>query len=312
MPITLGNTTVQDIYPNPGAGGAQISGSDVFAQGWFTVANNSVIAQYEYGIFGQLSYSPEMFLAPGTYPIASSSSNPINGIRFRNAIIGQAAQVWGTFFYDTDPVVSPSAEFTSTVAPSGAITPANPTTILRKTTTKSVANTVVPTDLFNGEFTIPALTTTNIVRGTAQGDYLQNQGGGVTTNAFRLQLIFGGTTLFDTGAPGFALRDIANRNGWRLDFLIANQNSQNIQACNFNLTGSNQSGNAATFAVMTIGEGNYGIYQGSTNFSHMNAYAYNSGGINTSIAQGIQFVVINPTANANVQYVLNSAMIEIL
>lgn len=119
MPVSLPNTTITDAYPaNP-----QVAGTDIFANGYFTVANNPVFTQYVYGIFGQERFSPEFYLAPSVYPIFGSLANPIAGIRFRNAVAGSPAQVFGAFFYKDDPVMTPSSEFLSTVSSTGTFTP---------------------------------------------------------------------------------------------------------------------------------------------------------------------------------------------
>lgn len=123
MPIALPNTTVADAYPPATGGGAQIFGNDVFATGWFTVANNAVICEYAYGVQGQGQFSPEMFLAPGTYPIYGTEPLPLKGIRFRNAVAGANGQVWGSFFYKNDPVLTSSAQFTGTVSAGGTVNP---------------------------------------------------------------------------------------------------------------------------------------------------------------------------------------------
>ncbi len=123
MPISLPNTTTTDNFPLPGQSGAIVQGQDIFATGWFTVANAAVIAQYFYGQQGVGDYSPSMYLAPGVYPLSGTDKNPVNGIRFRSANTGTPAQVWGAFFYKQDPVLQSSAEFTSTVSATGGITP---------------------------------------------------------------------------------------------------------------------------------------------------------------------------------------------
>ena len=123
MPVALSNTTTANNYPIPGAGGAQITARDIFASGWFTVANAAVFAQYSYGAQGFNESSPDFYLAPGTYPLSGTPKNPVNGIRFKSAVAGQPAQVWGGFFYKDDPVLQSSAEFTSSVSPSGGVTP---------------------------------------------------------------------------------------------------------------------------------------------------------------------------------------------
>jgi len=119
VPVSLPNTTILDNYPpNP-----QVAGTDIFATGYFTVANNPVFAQYIYGQQGQDKFSPEFFLAPSVYPIFGNEANPIAGIRFRNAVAGSAAQVFGAFFYRNDPTLTPSSEFLSTISSAGLYTP---------------------------------------------------------------------------------------------------------------------------------------------------------------------------------------------
>lgn len=121
MPVSLPNTTTTNNYPVPGAGGAQIIARDVFASGWFTVANAAVFAQYSYGKQGQSDPSPDLYLAPGTYPLIGNEINPVNGIRFKSAVPGSPAQIWGAFFYKNDPVLQSSAEFTALISASGGV-----------------------------------------------------------------------------------------------------------------------------------------------------------------------------------------------
>lgn len=123
MPVSLPNTATANAYPIPGAGGAQAAGTDVFASGWFIVANAAAFGEFVYGIQGQYELSPEMFLSPGNYPIQASQSKAISGIRFRSAVAGVPAQVFGTFFYPTDPTLQAASEFTSTVSTTGGVTP---------------------------------------------------------------------------------------------------------------------------------------------------------------------------------------------
>lgn len=122
MPVSLPNTTTTNNYPTPGSGGAQITARDVFASGWFTVANAAVFAQYSYGVHGQSDPSPDLYLAPGTYPLTGTAKNPVNGIRFKSAVPGSPAQIWGAFFYKDDPVLQSSAEFTAIVSATGGVT----------------------------------------------------------------------------------------------------------------------------------------------------------------------------------------------
>jgi hypothetical protein len=123
VPVSLQNTATADAYPAPGAGGAQVAGTDIFESGWFIVANASAICEYTYGLQGQYELAPEIFLAPGNYPLNASVTRAINGIRFRSAVTGKPAQVFGTFFYPTDPTIQSSSEFLSQVAANGGVTP---------------------------------------------------------------------------------------------------------------------------------------------------------------------------------------------
>jgi len=123
VPVSLPNTTVADTYPAPGSGGAQIAGTDILDHGYFVVANNSVICQYSYGTEGQSNPSPEFFLATGVYPLSGTDVNPINGLRFKNAVAGKAAQVFGAFFYKNDPTLIAASPFDSQISSSGTVTP---------------------------------------------------------------------------------------------------------------------------------------------------------------------------------------------
>lgn len=115
MAIALKNTTTTDAYQD-------FAGSDVLASGWFTIANNPVLVKIVHGIRGQAIEGPEMFLPPGTYPMRSGGRpDPIAGIRFKSALTGTPAQVFGTFFYPGEATLEGGSPFTATVSASGAI-----------------------------------------------------------------------------------------------------------------------------------------------------------------------------------------------
>jgi len=102
-------------------------------------------------------------------------------------------------------------------------------TMYRKSSTKDVVNTTTETDILNGEITLAALTSTNIVRVVVNGDYLNNSGG---TSALTLGLKLGATTIWKetivSAANSFAS---ANRRPFLMRFVIANLGVTNSQQC---------------------------------------------------------------------------------
>lgn len=192
-----------------------------------------------------------------------------------------------------------------TTLPSGAAT-------YRKTTAKTVNTTVAATDLLNAEITVAAnaMGATGVLRFTAIGDYLQQSGG--NTNAFRWQLIFGGTTLFDTGAPAFVESSSALRYDWRIDAVISNT-ATGAQVCNFVLTMSTNSGQAALAAQLTTGEGVYMQETFATgNLSRAQASGFNTSAVDTTASKALVLNIINPSASASVETKLYSALVEII
>jgi len=139
VPVSLPNTTTTNNYPAPGAGGAQVQGTDIFSSGWFTVANAAVIAEYSYGLQGQYKFSPEFYLPPGIYPVTGTLENPLNGIRFKSAVTGVPAQVFGAFFYKDDPVLQSSADFSTNISATGTVTPVSGSMQLLQTQIFTVA-----------------------------------------------------------------------------------------------------------------------------------------------------------------------------
>jgi hypothetical protein len=123
VPVILPNVTTTDVYPNPGAGGAQLGIGDVFGSGYFVVANASAACEFFRGVQGLQTPSPELFLAPSTYPLQGTPQQPLGGIRFRSAVAGTPAQIFGVLYYPNEATLLVGNEFTSTVSPSGGVTP---------------------------------------------------------------------------------------------------------------------------------------------------------------------------------------------
>jgi hypothetical protein len=181
----------------------------------------------------------------------------------------------------------------------------------RKTTAKAVNTTTAATDLLNGEITIAAnvMGATGTLRLTAFGDFLNNSGGAV--NNARFQLLFGGTTIFDTDAGTFAWASSAVRFPWRLEVLITNT-ATNAQVCYFFFNIQVETAAPASAKTAAIGEG--ATYQGTSNSGHSNftGWIYNTAAKDTTGALALVLNVINPSASASVETTLKSALIEVI
>lgn len=119
MPAVLPNTTTTDNYPT--TGGAQVGAQDIFQSGFFIVANNPVFGRYLHGQRGQQDESPDIYMPPGTYPLQSGDRDPLGGIRFKSAVVGSPAQVFGVLFYPGEAQLISSAEFNASIAPGGGV-----------------------------------------------------------------------------------------------------------------------------------------------------------------------------------------------
>jgi hypothetical protein len=124
MPSILPNTPTADAYPSStSSGGCQVGLNDVFESGYFVVANSAAFAQYQHGIQGQQDFSSDIFLPPATYPLVGSDSDPLGGIRFKSAVAGTPAQVFGVLYKKNESALLAGSEFGATVSTSGGITP---------------------------------------------------------------------------------------------------------------------------------------------------------------------------------------------
>lgn len=121
MPAILPNTATADDYPD--TGGCQVGINDVFASGYFVVANAAVFAQYQHGPQGQQDFSGDIFLAPATYPLVGTPTDPLGGIRFKSAVAGTPAQVFGVLYKKDESSLLAGSEFGAQVSGAGTITP---------------------------------------------------------------------------------------------------------------------------------------------------------------------------------------------
>jgi hypothetical protein len=131
MSLAIPNTTTQNTYtaattfpPEQGAG-------TPFASGYLVIANNPATVSVLRGrTQGAASWGADFSYAPTTLPI-SSGLDPgtgqirdyIFGVRFKSAVPGSAAQVFGGLFQLGDVTLSPANQFTGTLAAGGGFTP---------------------------------------------------------------------------------------------------------------------------------------------------------------------------------------------
>lgn len=122
MPAILPNTQTANAYPAPNqSGGAQVGLNDVYASGYFVIANAAALAQYQHGVQGQQDFSADIFLPPATYPLIGSKVDPLGGIKFKSAVPGVPAQVFGVLYKENESALLAGSEFGAQVSPSGGI-----------------------------------------------------------------------------------------------------------------------------------------------------------------------------------------------
>lgn len=135
--LVLPNTTTTDQYTDAGA--AVFPGTDSgaltpYANGFLFVANQPAFISVRVGRTSGSSgvWTPDSLVQPTLIPltVATNVGNPqfIFGVRARNAVAGQPAQVFGALFQAGEVSFVPGNQFSGTVSPSGGFSPANPVT----------------------------------------------------------------------------------------------------------------------------------------------------------------------------------------
>lgn len=185
-----------------------------------------------------------------------------------------------------------------------------------KATSKTVNTTTSATDLLNGEITIAAgaIGTTGTLRFTATGDYLNNSGGSVALPRF--QLVFGGTTLIDTGVGGtMAVTAGTGRGRWKVTASVAAANATNAQSTDFSL----EIAVGTAFATadgggFTTGQGFYQDFTSGGSHSGLAAAwgANPATAVDTTAPCALLLNVINGSANAAYETKLFAALAEII
>jgi hypothetical protein len=171
-------------------------------------------------------------------------------------------------------------------------------TVYRKTTAKTVSNTVAETDLLNGEITVAAnaMGASSMLRATLFLDILTNNSGN-----FRFKLKLGATTLIDTGA-NFAPTNNASRTWLEVGFEILNLGATNSQQARMRVwmpqaldtfgptTGTGSGGSGAVYHFGGLG----------------------TGAVDTTSAQALALTVQHNAASVNQDAKLYGAVIEII
>lgn len=175
--------------------------------------------------------------------------------------------------------------------------------LYRKTTSKTVNNTVVETDLLNGEITIAAgvLGTTGMLRLSTHVDGLNNSGAPAT---WQLKVKLGATTLFDTGTLTVNSQG-ASRFGWRLDFELLNLGTANSNVARMKLLLPQ-----AALAGVTVAAGTV-VAQGTGEKWTLIEDSFAST-VDTSTSKTLVVTVTHGTAAATIETKLYGAVVEVL
>lgn len=183
----------------------------------------------------------------------------------------------------------------------------------RKTTAKTVTDTVTDTDLLNGEISVAAnaLVTTGLLRLTAWGDWLTNTGSSTDLPRFKLKLGSTPTVVLDTNVTGTAVATSgATRYGWRIIAEVMNLGAANSQWVTIGLE-IGYARAATGGAVFATGEGVYDAIRPSGP-AVARALGANSAAIDTTAPMAVLLTVINPSATATCETKLYGALVEIL
>jgi hypothetical protein len=181
----------------------------------------------------------------------------------------------------------------------------------RKVTAKQVVNTVVETDLLNGEIIIAAnaIGASGVLRLTLVGDMLNNTGAGQSFPRFALRLGAANTIIDTNVLINYGSSSI--RNPWKLDATIANLGATNSQWTEF--LWSTMAGDVGTTAVAPIVGNGYGYMPAPAGGVGPAWYHFcQATTIDTTIAQQLVFSVVNGVAHVNYDVTLRHALVEII
>lgn len=183
----------------------------------------------------------------------------------------------------------------------------------RKVTSRTVASTVASTDLLNGEITLAAgmLGVNSMLRLTAWGDWRNASGGDAATP--RLQVVVGGTTIFDTGAFTSLIQTQANRYGWWATFEMQNLGAANAQVARFSWWAQEANRSAGAGPVLfTTGSG----VSSQTNSGAQSCVVGNATSvglaIDTTTSKLVELKVINGSSSASYDTRLFGAIMELV
>jgi hypothetical protein len=178
--------------------------------------------------------------------------------------------------------------------------------LYRKTTQKSISNSVAETDLLNGEVTVAAgaMASSGVLRFTLYGVIFNSV---ATQSAIRYKLKLGATTILDTSTIA-TFWGAGGQSAFRISGEIANLGAPNAQ---FSTMKVEQSGNfAAGNAAFATGNGSYVSVVATNGLAE--AFGTNSTAVDTTVANALAVTAILPVANANVSILLLGAVVELV
>ena len=131
MSLAIPNTTTQDDYAPATTFPVEQGAGTPFASGYIVIANSGATVSVLRGTgLGSASWGPNFSYAPtalplnaGLDPTTGKIRDFIFGVRFRSAVAGNPAQVFGGLFQLGDVTLNPGQQFVGTISPSGGFTP---------------------------------------------------------------------------------------------------------------------------------------------------------------------------------------------
>lgn len=255
------------------------------------------------GVKAELSFTTDIQIAYQANPQATSAMSASIGFKHNNTIVASEPNL---------NLVDDGLLWTVTDDPGNASVDVSVAALAvqRKLTAKKIVSTTSPTDLLNGEFTLPAGVLG--ARLTCWGDLFNNDVGSLATPGFALML--GATKLFDTGVIATTWNTSASRIGqWRfvIELVTLGTNSQRAS-----ISGLMPIVPVGQVAVdFATGQGLYSIAgpgSGTLGCRTGTIVGGGSGTASTSIAQQLALDVTLPVSNANVDVMLFAATLEYL
>lgn len=181
MSLPIPNTTTLDVYTQATTFPPEQGAGTPFASGYIVIANNPATISVLRGTGqGSASWGADFSFTPTTLPLSAGldpSTGQIRdfifGVRFKSAIAGSPAQVFGGLFQLGDVTLSPANQFTGTLGAGGTFIPPGSNMIAGTVTAAGVVASgtgfsVIRTGLGTYQITLTTPIASPVPEGTSQ------------------------------------------------------------------------------------------------------------------------------------------------